>query len=120
MSDEALWADLRPILQDLTARIGRIEQFLAPSGLQVGSGTSDAMPGSFNPPPTFATPAPIGGPAAAGSPGPAPGSGLVPDYLLVMARSGKKIQAISELRKVTGMSLKDAKAVIDQALRGYY
>lgn len=99
MSDEA---DLLPILQDLTARIERIEQFLAASGLQDNSGFApfNPLPASFNTPP-------------------APGGGQVPDYLVMLARSGKQIQAIKELRSLTGMSLKDAKAVIDQVVRGY-
>lgn len=41
MSDEASWADLRPILQNMADPIARIERFLAASGLQspsTGSG----------------------------------------------------------------------------------
>ena len=117
------WATLRPILQDLTDRIARIEQFLAASGLQVPSQPgefSDAVPG------TFATPgdpslgqvaAAAHGIGAAGGPGPQ--NFGMPDYIVQMARTGQKIQAIKELRGVTGMSLRDAKFAVDQAARGY-
>jgi hypothetical protein len=43
-----------------------------------------------------------------------PQSGQIPDYIVQLARSGKKIQAIKELRDVSGMGLKEAKDVIDQ------
>ena len=109
MADEAYWADLRPILQDMADRIARIEQFLASSGLQAPtSGSSfaaaggtgevfDSVPASFVP----------------------PQPGVVPDDILLLVRSGKKIQAINEYRKLTGMGLKQAKNIIDQASRGY-
>jgi hypothetical protein len=131
MSGEAYWADLRPILQDMADRIARIEQFLAESGLQApgpgassaGAGGSgevfDSVPASFGPPPVFNTPDQFvaTSPTASSFGGPQPG--LVPDDILLLARSGKKIQAITEYRRRTGISLKEAKDIIDQAARGY-
>lgn len=132
MADEAYWADLRPVLQDMAARIARIEQFLASSGLQgPTSGSSfadaggtgevfDAVPASFGPGPVFSSPEQITAAASAGiSPFGTPQPGVVPDDILLLARSGKKIQAINEYRRRTGVSLKEAKALIDQAARGY-
>ncbi|HWF79981.1 MAG TPA: hypothetical protein VN695_05305 [Streptosporangiaceae bacterium] len=124
MADEAYWADLRPVLQDMADRIARIEQFLASSGLQAPtSGSSFAAAGGtgdfFDSAPASFGPASFG-PASASSPplsGPQPG--VLPDDILLLARSGKKIQAINEFRKRTGMSLKEAKAIIDQAAHGY-
>ena len=118
------WATLRPILQDLTDRIARIEQFLAASGLQASAPQpgefSDAVPTSFGTPPGQS----IGQAAAAahgidlgGDPGSQPPG--IPDYILVMAKTGQQIRAIQELRSVTGLSLKEAKATIDQIARGY-
>lgn len=107
MADEAYWADLRPILADIADRIARIEQFLAASGLQApASGPSFAGGGDvFDSVPV----SPFGGPQP----------GIVPDDILLLARSGKKIQAINEYRKRTGIGLKEAKDIIDQAARGY-
>ena len=131
MSDEAYWADLRPILQDMADRIARIEQFLSASGLQaLSSGPSsmgaagsgevfDSVPASFGAPPVFSTQDQIAAASAGVSPFGAPQPGVVPDDILFLARSGKKIQAITEYRKRTGISLKQAKDIIDQAARGY-
>ena len=128
MSDKADWAELRPILQDMADRIARIEQFLAASGLQAPSsgssagaaeaaqaagsgGVFDSVPASFGAAPAFNTPEQIAAPFS----GPQPG--VVPDDILLLARSGKQIQAIKELRNRTGLSLKQAKDIIDQAVR---
>lgn len=134
MADEAYWADLRPILQDMADRIARIEQFLAASGLQApggaypassaagtaGSGeVFDAVPASFGALPVFSGPEQVAAASAGMSPFGAPQPGVVPDDILLLARSGKKIQAINEYRKRTGVSLKLAKDIIDQAARGY-
>ena len=47
-------------------------------------------------------------PAATGSP-----DGDVPVEVLELARGGKEIQAISRLRQLTGVSLVEAKRVVD-------
>jgi len=131
MLDEAHWADLRPILQDMAERIARIEQFLEASGLQApssgpssigaaGSGeVFDSVPASFGAPPVFSSPDQITAASAGISPFGAPQPGVVPDDILFLARSGKKIQAIQEYRTRTGVSLKQAKDIIDQVARGY-
>jgi ribosomal protein L7/L12 len=41
------------------------------------------------------------------------GDGGVPAEVLQLARGGKEIQAISRLRQLTGMSLVEAKRVVD-------
>ena len=131
MSDEAYWADLRPILQDMADRIARIEQFLAASGFQapsagpssIGSAGSgevfDSVPASFGAPPAFSSSDQIAAASAGMSPFGVPQPGVVPDDILFLARSGKKIQAIAEYRRRTGVSLKQAKDIIDQVARGY-
>lgn len=130
MSDKADWAELRPILQDMADRIARIEQFLAASGLQApSSGSSagaagsgevfDSVPASFGAAPAFSTPEQIAAASAGMSPFSGPQPAVVPDDILLLARSGKQIQAIKELRSRTGLSLKQAKDIIDQAVRGY-
>jgi ribosomal protein L7/L12 len=113
------WATLRPILQDLTDRIARIEQFLAASGMQARSSEfSDATGFAVQDGPSLGQAAAsahgvnVGGPAVGAS-------GQMPDYIVQMARSGQLIQAIKELRDITGISLKDAKAAVEQAARGY-
>jgi hypothetical protein len=126
MSDEARWGDLRPILKDMADRIARIEQFLAASGLQApsqgspsdGSGAFDSVPGSFEAPPAFSTPGQIAEAAAGLSPFPGPPPGVVPDDIVLLARSGKMIQAIDQYRRLTGVSLKESKAIVERAARG--
>lgn len=115
MTAEVNWSSLRPILQDMADRIARIEQFLAASGLQAPS--QDAA--SFEAP-SFDSP----GQMAAAVHGIAPGSGVsggqVPPEIVELARSGKLIQAIQQYRRMTGMDLKQAKAIVEQAsVRGY-
>ena len=131
------WGSLRPILQDMADRLARIEQFLADSGLAVpsssastslpadlagftGGGLSDAVPNTFS-----STPTDSPGRIAAAARGidvgatPSQGSGI-PDYIVQLAMSGKTIQAIKEFRSFSGMSLKEAKTIIEQvAVRGY-
>ena len=141
MSDEAYWADLRPILQDMADRIARIEQFLAASGLQVpgpgsppagaagpgaaGPGAAgpgevfDSVPASFGTAPAFSSPEQITAASAGMSPFSGPQPGVVPEDILFLARSGKQIQAIKEYRRRTGAGLKQAKDIIDRAARGY-
>jgi len=48
---------------------------------------------------------PFAGVAAAGS--------AVPDEIVDLVRAGKKIQAISELRRLTGASLVEAKNIVE-------
>lgn len=121
------WSSLRPILQDMADRIARIERFLANSGLQApsqGAATYnesfDSVPASFGAPPSFDSP----GQMAAAAQGIAPGGGVggseVPPEIVALARSGKLIQAIQQYRKMTGMDLRQAKAIVEQAsIRGY-
>ncbi len=116
------WETLRPILQDLTDRIARIEQFLAASGLQAPTQpgqSSDGVPTSFGTPQgtsmgqfaAYAHGVDMGGDPTFQSTG-------IPDYIVAMAKTGNSIQAIKELRDVTGLGLRDAKAAIDQITRG--
>jgi ribosomal protein L7/L12 len=108
---EVQWGALRPILQDLTDRLAHIEQFLAASGLQVPSQPSVAYGSSP-------------GQAAAAAQGISPGGdpspfSQVPDHIAALARSGKTIEAIKEYRSATGVSLKEAKAIVEQIAQGY-
>jgi hypothetical protein len=133
MSDEVYWGSLRPILQDLTDRIARLEQLLTSSGL-ASSGLQapgqptfgddfesfDAVPASFGAQPDFGSP----GQVAAEAHGIAPGAGQVgervPADIVLLARTGKLIQAIQQYRKLTGVDVKQAKAIVEQAAaRGY-
>jgi ribosomal protein L7/L12 len=41
------------------------------------------------------------------------GDGAVPAEVLELARGGKEIQAISRLRQLTGMTLVEAKRIVD-------
>jgi hypothetical protein len=115
------WATLQPILQDLTDRIVRIEQFLASSGLQApGQSTTtfgdtfDAVPNSFGPPPG-GTPGQMAAAAHGINVGvPGPMSNQVPDYIIAIARSNL-IQAVKEYRDITGLGLREAKAAVERA-----
>ena len=146
MADDIYSYYVRPMLQDLAARIARIEEHLArtsgyePAGQPAGTGagpdgqTDDfsfgSAPASFGSVPATSGSAPSSfGPGSASSgfaPGlagpmaqpPGPGSPLPPD-LVALARSGKAIKAIQLYRELTGVSLKEAKQVVDQAIRGY-
>ncbi len=126
MSDEARWADLRPILADMADRIARIERFLAASGLQAsiqdspsdGSGAFDSAPASVDAPAAFSTPGHFAEAAVGLSPFPGPQPGVVPDDVVLLARSGKMIQAIDQYRRLTGVSLKESKAIVERAARG--
>jgi hypothetical protein len=129
---EVQWGSLRPILQDLSDRLARIEQFLAASGLQVppsGSAPApqagigevyDAVPNTFEPTPTDSP-----GRIAAAAHGVNVGATLppvsqIPDFIVQLAMSGKTIQAIKEFRSFSGLGLKESKAIIEQvAIRGY-
>lgn len=106
------WDSLRPILQDVVDRLTRIEQFLAASGLAVpehiryghGVETANAAPGSFVP--SADTPMP---------PQMYAGWRGVPDEIVMLARTGHMIQAIQEYKQLTGVSLKQAKAEVENA-----
>lgn len=117
---EVDWSSLRPILQDMADRIARIEQFLAASGLQApsqGAAAFDSVGASFDPP-SLDSPGQMA--AAVHGIGPGGGGGAVPPEIVALARSGKLVQAIHQYRKMTGMDLKQAKAIIEQAsVRGY-
>ena len=129
------WDTLRPILQDLADRIARIEQHLAASGLQASGPASyghgieafDAAPASFGPQASasFGSAQPYSDPAASPmspspmSPMPAPMGSGVPGEIAMLARSGKMIEAIKQYREMTGVGLKEAKAAVESALRGY-
>jgi hypothetical protein len=121
---EIEWTSLRPILQDLADRITRIEQFLAPQGLQSPSQNAssysqgspfDAAPDSFGAPPIVDAAGQVAfGQAAAGQ------VAAVPPDIVAMARSGKMLHAINAYRKLSGVNLKEAKAIVEQAsIRGY-
>jgi hypothetical protein len=130
---EVQWGSLRPILQEMADRIARMEQALAAAGLQAPSqpmtsiaDVFDSAPASFGSQPDASfgsfgsSPAASVGQVAAAAHGVNLGgavsaqSGQIPDYIVQLARSGQKIQAIKELRNVTGMGLKEAKDVIDR------
>jgi hypothetical protein len=128
---EVSWGSLRPILQEMADRIAQLEQALAAAGLQVAQPSQaytdafSAVPASFGSVPDASlgvapgTPPPTVGQAAAAAHGINLGGDIsgqpsqIPDYIIQIARSGRKIEAIKELRNVTGMSLKEAKDVVD-------
>lgn len=96
---------------------------------QFGDGFSsfDAAPASFGSQTSFSgdqglsagsSLGPAGSPAA---PPPAPGpAGVgVPADIVAMARAGKLIQAIKQYKDMTGLGLKEAKAAVEQAARGF-
>jgi ribosomal protein L7/L12 len=109
------WNNLMPILQEITERLSRIEQFLAASGLQ-----APAQPVSLQ---DFGAPGSVNdaGPMQAFSPPQAPVSSdsQIPDYILTMVKTGNLVGAIKEYREAAGVSLKEAKSVIDQVARGF-
>jgi hypothetical protein len=124
------WGSLEPILREMADRIQRIEQFLAASGFQGPNQPSAAFGGSptafGTPPAAFGQPDPFApggatvGQMAAAAHGidlggnPDPTGGPVPQYIIDLVRSNRKIEAIKEYRSLTGMGLADAKHVIDQ------
>jgi hypothetical protein len=131
---EVQWGALRPILQDLTDRLTRIEQFLAASGLQVPASpqsasvpsafgaVSDAVPGTFDPTPVD-SPGRVAAAVHGVDVGVAPvqlTNPAIPDFIVQLALSGRKIQAVKEYRSFTGLPLKEAKAIIDQVAAGGY
>ncbi len=110
MSDEVRWGDLRPILQDMAERIARIERQLAESG----------APGQPFDAPPFDTPGQVAAQARGIYPTGAPQDGGVPSNIVMLAQSGQLIQAIQQYRQLTGVGLKEAKAIVEQAMvRGY-
>lgn len=110
MTDEVWWGDLRPILQDMAERIARIERQLAESG--VAGQQFDAPP--------FDTPGQVAAQARGIYPTDGPQDGGVPPNIVMLAQSGQLIQAIQQYRQLTGMGLKQAKAIVEQAMaRGY-
>jgi hypothetical protein len=125
MADETYSYDVRPMLEDLAARLARIEQHLArTSGYESGGqpmGTGPGAPGqqddfSFgSAPASFGTaPAPNGPMAQPFGPG-----SPLPSDVVDLARNGKAIKAIQLYRELTGVSLKEAKQAVDEAIRGY-
>jgi hypothetical protein len=139
MADEIYSYYVRPMLQDLAARMARIEEHLArtsgyePAGQPMGTGAGAAgpqddfsfgsAPASFGSARVSSGPVPTSFGSVPGQAGPmaqppGPGSPLPPD-LVALARSGKAIKAIQLYRELTGVSLKEAKQVVDQAIRGY-
>lgn len=111
MIDEVQWGDLRPILQDMAQRIARLEQYLADSG--AASGQPFSSPG-------YDSPGQVAAQARGIYPtGPQDGDG-VPANIVMLAQSGQLIQAIQQYRQLTGIGLKEAKAIVEQAMvRGY-
>jgi hypothetical protein len=114
------WGALRPILQEMADRITKIEEFLAASGLQMPTSSSldfdpvqDAIPNSFTPAGSAI------GQSAAQVHGINPGTNVsadagVPEYIIVLAKTGRKIEAIKEYRTHTGAGLKEAKEAVDR------
>jgi hypothetical protein len=110
MNDDVRWGDLRLILQDMAERIARIERHLADSG---GSGRP------FDAPP-IDTPGQVAAQARGIYPTAAPQDGGVPANIVMLAQSGQLIEAIQQYRQLTGVGLKEAKAIVEQAMaRGY-
>jgi ribosomal protein L7/L12 len=108
--DEVRWSDLRAILQDMAERITRIEQHLASSG---------ATGQPFYPPDAGA-PGQVAAQAWGIYPTDGQTSGGVPPNIVMLAQSGQLIQAIKQYRELTGIGLKEAKAIVEQAMaRGY-
>ncbi len=111
MSDEVQWGDLRPILQDLTDRIASLEQALAATG---------AAPGDPFQAPVFDSVGQVAAQARGiyptdGVPGPG-----IPENIVMLATSGRLVEAIKQYRQLTGVGLREAKAIVDQvAARGY-
>jgi hypothetical protein len=137
MPDETYTYYVRPMLQDLAARMARIEEHLArttgyePAGQPTGTGAAGqqddfsfgSAPASFGSATASSGPVPASFGSAAAPAGPmaqppGPGSPLPPDPV-ALARSGKAIKAIQLYRELTGVGLKEAKQVVDQAIRGY-
>lgn len=115
------WESLRPVLQDIADRLAEIERFLAVSGYEApvrppaGSIYSYRSADSFAPPQGFATAADGIAPDAMPQPSPAPGL-QVPEHVMEMVRSGKHVRAIQAYRDATGVSMREAKFVIDQMM----
>jgi len=88
-----------------------------------GFGSFGAAPASFGPL-AFAEPVPSPGstraPLVDQSSAPAFGGGAVPADVVAMAQSGQVIRAIKLYRGQTGVSLKEAKAAVEQAAAGYF
>jgi ribosomal L7/L12-like protein len=123
---EVRWGGLQPILQELADRITAIEQFLAASGLQVPSQPGNNFGDVFDAVPSTFTPGGSGlGQVVAEAHGintgsTAPAQSGIPEYIIVLAKTGRKIEAIKEYRTLTGVDLKEAKTVVDRlAILGY-
>ena len=112
------------VLRELSRRLDHIEDYLGHLGRVSGypyppyrgadpvMGSFDSAPASFGPVTGFSggiTPPPA--PVVQG-----PGS-RVPAELVMLARSGKLIQAIQQYRQLTGLGLKEAKAEVEAAMR---
>jgi ribosomal protein L7/L12 len=93
-------------------------------GFGDGFSSFDAAPASFGSQVSFGgdqSPSMGQQPAGlAGSPvAPGPAGPGVPAEIVAMARAGKLIQAVKQYRGMTGLSLKDAKAAVEQAAGGF-
>jgi hypothetical protein len=92
---------------EIRARLAHIERYLVQLGGQSG------LPYT----PFAADPEAFWGPEwADGTPSGANGVGA---DIVAMARSGRMIEAIKMYRQQTGVDLKEAKAAVEQAVRGY-
>ena len=90
---------------EILARLDHIERYLAQLGAQTGLQYT----------PFAADPEAFWGPEwADGAP-----SGGVDGDIVAVARSGRMIEAIKMYRTRTGVDLKQAKAAVEQAARGY-
>jgi ribosomal protein L7/L12 len=92
---------------EILARLDHIERYLAQLGAQTGLRYT----------PFAADPEAFWGPEWAD--GSQPGANGVGADVLAMARSGRMIEAIKMYRQQTGADLKQAKAAVEQAVRGY-
>jgi len=95
-------------------------QVSGPTSYGHGLDAFDAVPASFGPrtPASFGSVPQYNDPAGLPMPPPPTGAGMPADIAL-LARSGKMIQAIKLYRELTGAGLKEAKAAVEAATRGY-
>lgn len=106
-------------LRELSRRLDHIEFYLGrlaavtgfpyPRYTGTGYGSFDSAPASFGPQPGDRSP---------GLPSTVPGvNSAVPVEIVMLARSGKVIQAIKQYRELTGLGLKEAKLEVEAAMR---
>jgi hypothetical protein len=123
--------DDNEVLRELASRLDHIEDYLERLGRVQGlayprfRGTISAGPGfhaapaSFGPLSGFSDGIPGGfsGPSAPSQAVPSGPGSRVPDEIVMLARSGKLIEAIKQYRSLTNLGLKQAKDEVDAAMR---